>query len=205
MPSDDTGSVTRWFGLLQAGDTAAAQPLWERYYQRLVRLARSRLSAARRPGADCDEEDAALSAFHSFCAGAARGRFPQVADRDGLWRLLMLITTRKAADQARRWGRQKRFGGRLVGEAALGAASLGQTAEGLDALAGPEPTPEFAALAAEQLQRLLGLLEDDSLRAIAVWKMEGFTNDEIATKLGCSLRTVANKLKLIRQTWEEER
>src|SRR5512135_1388420 len=205
MPSEDTGSVTRWIDHLKAGDYAAAQPLWERYFQRLVRLARTRLPTTPRAGADGDEEDVALSAFHSFCIGAADGRFPQIADRDGLWRMLMLITARKAADQLERWGRQKRGGGRLVGEAALGAPDPGRVAEGLDSLAGREPTPEFAALVAEQLQRLLGRLEDDSLRTIAVWKMEGFTNDEIATKLDCSLRTVANKLKLIRQMWEEER
>jgi hypothetical protein len=32
-----------------------------------------------------DEEDVALSAFNSLCVGAAKGRFPQVQDHDGLY------------------------------------------------------------------------------------------------------------------------
>ena len=93
---------------LKAGDLAAAQPLWERYFQRLVRLARQKLRAGHRSGADADAEDAALNVFDSFCDGVARGRFPQLDDRDDLWRLLVTITTHKVTDHARRHGRQKR-------------------------------------------------------------------------------------------------
>ena len=67
--SDESGrSVTRWLESLKAGDADAAQKLWERYFQALVRLARNRLRAASR--AVADEEDAALSAFDSFVRGA---------------------------------------------------------------------------------------------------------------------------------------
>src|SRR4051794_29187265 len=97
MAGDDRGSVSRWLGDLKAGDEAAVQPLWERYFARLVTLARARLRAGRRGAAD--EEDAALSAFNSFCTGVARGRFPRLADRDDLWRLLVVITARKAGAQ----------------------------------------------------------------------------------------------------------
>jgi hypothetical protein len=62
------GSVTQWLGQLQAGDPAAVQPLWERYFQRLVGLARLKLRGAPRRAAD--EEDVALSAFDSFCRNA---------------------------------------------------------------------------------------------------------------------------------------
>src|SRR5262245_43324907 len=62
MPS--AGSVTHWLGLLRAGDHAAAQPLWERYFSRLVGLARAKLQGLPRRAAD--EEDVALSAFDSF-------------------------------------------------------------------------------------------------------------------------------------------
>src|ERR687886_50259 len=94
----DDGSVTRWLGRLQAGDPAAAQQLWERYFPRLVGLARQRLRGAPRRAAD--EEDVALSAFDSFCRGVARGRFPQLHDRNNLWGLLVLITARKALNLA---------------------------------------------------------------------------------------------------------
>jgi hypothetical protein len=86
------GSVTHWLGQLCAGDQAAAQPLWERYFQRLVDQARARLRAT--PRRVADEEDVALSVFDSFCRGAERGRFPQLSDRDDLWRLLVVITGR---------------------------------------------------------------------------------------------------------------
>src|SRR5512140_3544080 len=102
MPTGSHGSITHLLGTLKAGDLAAAQPLWERYFQRLVRLARQKLRAGRRGGADVDEEDAALSVFHSFCDGAPRGRYPQLDDRDDLWRLLVTITTHKVTDHARR-------------------------------------------------------------------------------------------------------
>src|SRR5260370_6120356 len=89
MESESEGSVTRWIGDLKSGGESAAQQLWERYFERLVRLARKKLQKARRPRAVEDEEDAALSAFDSFCRGVDRGRFPRLADRDDLWRLLV--------------------------------------------------------------------------------------------------------------------
>jgi len=199
MPSEEDGSITCWIDQLRAGDQAAAQPLWERYFQRLVGLARVKLRA----GGDSDEEDAALSAFQSFCQGAVQGRFPRLDDRHDLWRVLVTITVRKAAGQIERSRTLKRGGGRLLDEAALDGPDPERRIGGLDQLPGPDPTPEFAAMVAEQYQHLLDLLGDKTLRSIAVWKLEGDTSEEIAGKLGCSLRTVANKLTLIRLRWEE--
>ena len=54
-------------------------------------------------------------------------------------------------------------------------------------------------------ERLLGLLRDSQLlRAIAVWKWEDHTNEEIAAMLGCTTRTVERKLKAIRTIWNQE-
>src|SRR5690349_15507876 len=89
------GSISRWLGQLRAGDPQAAAGLWQRYFERLVHVARGRLQGAPRRAAD--EEDVALSAFHSLCRGVAAGRFPGLLDRDGLWRLLVVLTARKAA------------------------------------------------------------------------------------------------------------
>ncbi len=144
------------------------------------------------------------SAFNSFCAGAARGKFPKLADRDDLWRLLVVITVRKAMAQANRQGRKKRGSGRLIDEAMLfgkefdgGEGSLA----GLERIAAAGPTPEFAAMMAEECQKLLDALGDDDLRHVAISRMEGYNNDEIADQLGCARRTVARRLDLIRQTW----
>jgi DNA-directed RNA polymerase specialized sigma24 family protein len=198
------GSVTGWLGNLREGDLEAAQPLWERYFSRLVAVARGKLKRSRRGTAAADEEDAALSAFNSFCAGAARGKFPQLADRDDLWRLLVVITARKAMGQARRQERQKRGGGRVVDEVDLFgsdfAGGCGSLA-GLELIAAAGPSPEFAAMMAEECQRLLDALDDDELRKVAISRMEGYNNDEIAAQLGCARRTVARRLDLIRQTW----
>jgi DNA-directed RNA polymerase specialized sigma24 family protein len=200
-PDDEGGSVTRWIDQLKAGDPDAAQPLWERYFDRLVRLARRKLVSGRRRGGDEDEEDAALSAFDSFCAGAARGRFPLLGDREDLWRLLVVITARKAGAQAQRRRAQKRGGDLRRVDLAAGEDLDGLVLEGL---AGPEPTPEFAAIVVEEYERLLEELGDDDLRRVAVWRLEGLTNDEIADRLGCARRTVARRLDLIRKIWSAE-
>jgi DNA-directed RNA polymerase specialized sigma24 family protein len=204
MTVDEGASITEWLGNLREGDQAAAQPLWERYFSKLVTVARTKLRRMRRTTADEDEEDAALSAFNSFCAGAARGKFPQLADRDDLWRLLVVITARKAMAQANRQGRQKRGGGRVVEEAVLFGHGLGNadgSIAGLERIAADGPTPEFAAMIAEECKRLLDALDDESLKQVAVSRMEGYSNDEIADQLGCARRTVARRLDLIRKTW----
>ena len=99
-------SVTVWIEQLKAGDAAAAAPLWQGYFRRLVGLARQMLGAA--PRGVADEEDVALSAFDSFCRGAAEGRFPRLDDRDDLWQILMMLTARKALRLLRQERRHKR-------------------------------------------------------------------------------------------------
>jgi DNA-directed RNA polymerase specialized sigma24 family protein len=200
---EDPGSVTLWIGELKGGDAGAAQPLWERYFDRLVRLARKKLLASRRVGADEDEEDAALSAFDSFCAAAAGGRFPQLTDREDLWRLLVVLTARKASAQAQRRRAQKRGGDRVRLDPAEPASSHHDG--GLAEVVGREPSPDFAAMVAEEYRRLLDRLGDDALRQVALWRMEGYTSDEIAERLGCARRTVARRLDLIRRLWFEGR
>src|SRR4051794_20864148 len=197
------GSITHWLGDLKGGDLAAAQPLWERYFGKLVVLARAKLQKRRHAGVEADEEDAALSAFNSFCVGVAGGKFPQLADREDLWKILVTLTARKAFAQAQRQNRLKRGGGRVVEEAVLrgGPSCDSDDSPGLEMIAGSEPPPEFAAMVAEEYQRLLDALEDDGLRQVAVSRMEGYPCDEIAAQLGCARRTVARRLDLIRKTW----
>jgi len=175
--------------------------LWERYFHRLVALAAARLRGRVRRAAD--EEDVALSAFANFCRAAEAGRFPQLADRDGLWRLLVALTDRKALNLIRNERRQKRGGGAVKGESAL-LNGKDSASGGLEQVAGREPTPEFAAMAVEEFKRLLGVLDDESLRQVALWRLEGYTTDEIAERLGCARRTVARRLELIRTLWIAE-
>jgi DNA-directed RNA polymerase specialized sigma24 family protein len=195
------GSVTHWIGRLKAGDRAAAQQLWEHYFHRLVGLARKKLQDTPRRAAD--EEDVALSAFDSFCRGAERGCFPQLDDRNNLWRLLVTLTARKAFDLVRDARCQKRGGGEVRGESAL--VGRDDAEAGLEQIVGREPTPAFAAQVADECRRLLGILDTDELRQIAVWKMEGDTTEQIAARLDCAPSTVERKLRRIRGIWAEER
>ena len=188
MPTDDL--VTAWLCRLQAGDPAAARPLFDRYFVRLVGLARDRLRSAPRRAAD--EEDVALSAFDSFCRNAGAGRFPDLSDRDGLWRLLAAFTLRKAAHYARDAGRLKRGG------AAEGGAGA------IEEVLGREPDPALAAEVAEECERLLAALGDPELRRVALLRMDGHSVEEVAGAVGCAPRSVKRKLQLIRQIWERE-
>jgi DNA-directed RNA polymerase specialized sigma24 family protein len=193
-------SVSRWLDGLREGNDADVKRLWDRYFQRLVNLASTRLpSHARRV---TDEEDVALSAFHSFCDRVGRGQFPQLADRDDLWRILVTITFRKVAESMRHQTRLKRGGGAVLGQSVkMGDSEID---EGMARVLSHEPTPEAAAQFAEDYERLLEKLEDPTLRSIAVRKLEGHSRDEIAEALGTSIRTVDRKLTLIRLMWQEE-
>jgi DNA-directed RNA polymerase specialized sigma24 family protein len=190
MPTDD--AVTLWLGRLQAGESAAVRPLWEKYFHRLVGLARTRLrNTARRAS---DEEDVALSAFDSFCRNAEAGRFPDLADRDSLWRLLAAFTLRKAAHHDRDAAALKRGGGK--------APAAGPGA--LEDVLGREPDPALAAEVAEECERLLAVLGDADLRQVALLRMDGYSVEEVAARVGCAPRSVKRKLNLIRGIWERE-
>jgi DNA-directed RNA polymerase specialized sigma24 family protein len=189
--------ITLWIAQLKQGNPVAAQKLWDGYFPRLVGLARAKLRGMPRRAAD--EEDVALSAFDSFCRRAGRGQFPQLGNRDDLWQMLALITARKAVDQVQYDRRKKRGGGDVEGESAL--LGLDPAGLGFDGVVGFEPNPEFAVQMAEECRRLLDRLGDDDLRAVALWRMEDRTVEEIATLLGCVPRTVERKLRLIRGIW----
>jgi DNA-directed RNA polymerase specialized sigma24 family protein len=192
----DTGnSVTQWISALKQGDQSAVDGLWEAYFRRLVSLARARLRDV--PRRIADEEDVALGAFDSFCRGARTGRFPRLDDRNDLWQILVVITVRKAFDLRKYEGRASRGGGRVQSLSEL-------PPERLEAIGGDEPTPELAAQVAEECRRLMEQLGDPTLQSVATCKLEGYTNDEIAARLGCVTKTVERKLARIRGMWANE-
>lgn len=193
MDADD--SVTRWIGRLETGDQEAARRLWERYFHSLVRLARQRLRHV--PRQVSDEEDVALSAFHAFCHALSDKRMPAVRDRDDLWRILALIVVGKSIDQRRRQFSLKRG----AGEAILNFDDLDPAQ--MEAIIGREPDPALAVELTEELQTLLNRLPDDQLQQMALRKLDGETNEEIAAHTGTSLRTVARRLTVIRRIWEQ--
>ncbi len=194
MPDDD-GSITRALRAWKDGDRDSVRRLWEEYFQRLVGLARGRLRGAARSASD--EEDVALSAFASFCRRAERGEFPHLDDREGLWRLLFVITVRKAINRAQHDRRARHGGGRVSPATDLDDLDL-------RGVLLHEPTPEEAAQMDEDFRGLLDALGDETLRSVAVWKLQGYTNAEIAMRLNCVESTVERKLRAIRALWQDE-
>jgi DNA-directed RNA polymerase specialized sigma24 family protein len=190
--------VTVWLEGLRAGDGPAAQELWDGHFRRLVGLARAKLAG--RPRTLNDPEDIALSAFNSFCIAAQQGRFPRLNDRHDLWQVLVMLTERKTIDNVRRAGAAKRRG---AAHAPVAGTEESSDRKEIDNLVGTEPTPSFAAEVAEQCELLLNQLPEDSLRTIALLKLEGYTNEEMASRLTKSLATIERKLALIRKIWED--
>jgi RNA polymerase sigma factor (sigma-70 family) len=195
MSFDPAGSVTGFFGQLRQGDRAAAEELWRRYFPRLLGLARRMPGGF--PSRAADAEDAVQSAMASFFQRAERGDFGDELDRDNLWGLLGTITVRKVRKQARRERAQKRGGGRVRSESALGGAA--DEPFRLDQTVSEMPTADFDL----ECEELLLMLDDDQ-RQIALLRLAGYGTAEIAQALGCTQRRVQRKLNLVRLRWEQE-
>ena len=191
--------VSQWLLHLAEGDDNAAQKIWNDYFGKLVSLARRKLEGI--PRRDSDEEDVALSAMNSFYRGVLQHKFDHLHNRNDLWKLLVTITVRKATTKRRSYFAQKRGGGRVRGESVFGYHEDEQG--GLADILGTEPTPELAVGVAENCQQMLDHLQDETLRRIALWTLEGYRTEEIAGKLGCVRRTVERKLERIREIWEK--
>ena len=190
---------------MKEGDQAAAQPLWERYFSKLVVVARAKLKRLRRDdrrrGRRRRRPERVQQLLRRGRAGqvspVGRSRRPLAAagrdhraEGDGPGQPAGTARSEEEAGSSRRPSSSGRnFDG--------GDGSLA----GLEQIAADGPTPEFAAMMAEECRRLLDALDDDSLRQVAFSRMEGYNNDEIAAQLGCARRTVARRLDLIRKTW----
>ncbi len=177
------GSVTCWISLLKAGDPDAAQPLWEHYWARLVRVARDQVKAKVLRGSD--EDDLLQEVWKSFFERAAGGHFPRLKDRNDLWHLLVRMTVYKACRLRRAELADKRF--------------PGQALQDIDeaAVVGREPEPDVAALAVDELRAFLRGLGDEEPARVALWHLEGYGPGEIAVRLTCSPRTVHRRLEEI--------
>lgn len=183
----EQGSVTVWLNRLTAGDATALDPLWARYFGHVVGVARDKLRRLSvRSG---DEEDVALSAFHHFYRAATDQRFERLHNRDDLWHLLVVLTARKALDHHKHQARQKRNP---------------PAVERPNGVAASAPDPAIEAMLADELRARMAALPDDEVRAIARLKMDGYSNEEVAERLGCTVRTVGRRLALIRSLWKRD-
>lgn len=180
--------MTTWLAALKSQQGGAAQELWNRYFAQLVSVARRQLRGL---GRDVDEEDVALSALKSAMLGVQNNRFPDLADRTGLWPLLVTITARKAINEIKRQRTKKR------------SRAEEQPMVDEHLIVGNDPSPDFALRLAEAIQTLVHDLGDVTLQTIAQRKLEGYDNEDIAKELNVSTRTVVRKLARIRQEWGE--
>lgn len=181
MSNPNSGSVTRHLDPARLGDDEAVRALWEKFFPRLVGLARGAMTGQAQRAADA--EDAALSAFAAFCRQFRDDGFPDVLDRDSLWKLLGTITVRKARRLSRHENAAKRKGTEdLVGD---GDAAVNGAA------------PESDLICQELLDSL-----GEELKPYAALRLLGYQNKEIAQAFDCTERKVERKLNLIRQKWE---
>ena len=195
-----TESPTYWLPALQQGNEQAAERLWQEYFVKTVRLAKRRMEGLRLRAAD--EEDVALSAMNSFCR-MAKNREDPIVDSAELWRLLATIVKRKVNKERQRQFADKRQEHRLLGESGVSpiqddGEKIGES--GLAQISGREPSPELALELAETWERILELPDAEEL---VLLKNEGYSNSEIAEKMGCSTRTVQREIEKIRKEWEK--
>ena len=191
----EPGSVSQLLGPLRDGDEEAVRKLWDRFFRRLVALARVRLGPKLRQ--PVDPEDIALQAFHQFCVLMARPdvdeRVPEMVNRDNIWRVLARITDWEVMDYAQPPNRPWVDGD-----------------EGLDQIPARPGIPELPGCDEfnEEVARLLNELRgrDEAqtrrLRRLALLKLEGKTNEQAARELGCGVALVEILLRAIRKLWE---
>lgn len=195
MPDSSDGSITRWLKLLAAGDHDAARKLWEFFAPRLNQLAKARLRTLPQGGV-FDEEDIVQSAFAIFCQRIQEGRYPEIKDRNELWQLLAVFTSRRAAYHLKRLQTQKRSGTQPPEEV------VDQVGSRLERVVDDDLDINHQVIADDLADELIKALDDPALEAVAIMRLQGFTNDEIADKLQLTRRTIQRMLNLIRAKWQ---
>ncbi len=191
----DTNNVSHWIEMVKSGDSTAANRIWQHYFDRLVRSVRGRLAGHNK--AVSDEEDIVLSVFDSFYAAAEQGHFPDLSDRDDLWRLLLRMSARKVIDKRRHDRRQRRGGDVEI-------HSLDGDEKTIIEAIGQEPSPEMVLTMQESMEQFFSHLGVGHLRDLAVAKLEGYSNTELARQFACSERTIERRLHLIREKCQQE-
>jgi RNA polymerase sigma factor (sigma-70 family) len=173
---------------LRDNDNRIVRQFCERYGPQLERLADRHLGGAvrRRVG----PEDVVQSACRTFLRRAKGGEF-RLEDSEALWRLLCAITLTKAREQSRFHQRRKRG---LDQEQPL--AVIDDSAVGVAPPEDPRPTPAEAVEFDDFFEQVMDGLDDEE-RQLVDLKLQEFTNDQAAERLGLSERTVRRILKRV--------
>ena len=206
QPSDQAGiiasmskeqNVSHWIEQIKEGNSDAANLLWHHYFERLVRAVRNRLHGQNR--AISDEEDIVLSVFDSFYVAVEKGRFPDLADRDDLWKLLLRMSARKVVDKHRRDTRKRRGGDVEIHP----LRSVHDDGHAIDVI-GDDPSPDMILMMKESMDEFFSHLGVGQLSELAGAKLEGYSNSELAERFECSERTIERRLHLIREKFQRE-
>lgn len=163
---------------VQAGDDAAETAVFRQYFRRLVALASRRFATSLRDGADV--ELVVLSACKSFFLRNRRGEF-HLKDGGELWSVLAMITLRKCADRLRYLHAARRDVGREAEWRDEHDSPLG--------LLGQGPAPEEEAILNDLIEQLRVAMSPEDW-PIVEHILLGYTAEEIAERLDCSVRTV---------------
>jgi RNA polymerase sigma-70 factor (ECF subfamily) len=176
----------------RADDQEAARQLVDRYLDRLVALARRRLS--QRLASRVDAEDVVQSVFRTFFHRAKEGKF-QIKDQDDLCKLLMRITVHKVLKQVEHHTAGKR-------DPHLETEQGNRSLERMHELLAKEPTPEAEVLFLDQLEHLMSELRPQE-RKILEMRMQGYSNEEIASELGIYDRKIRRVIERVRGLAEQ--
>jgi RNA polymerase sigma factor (sigma-70 family) len=200
---DHRGSIERLIVRLKEGDDRALAPLWERYFERLVKVARGRLPVGSPGRVEGGSMDAALNALQSFHSRLRQGEYGWVTSRGDLWKLLVTMTRNHAINQARRASAEKRHPKQGLIRGSEMATPEG-TGYSLEDVVTEEPTPEMAIELAERIERIHKALDDPELSRVFQLRLEGYSREEISDVIDRAVRSVTRKLEIVRQAVEKE-
>jgi len=188
----DPSSVSEWISQFRSdGNEIAALKLWDRINPRVRELSRRLIERTGIP-LSCDEDDISVSVFAAFCDRLRSRQLEELSDRDGVWRLLILMTARKINDHAKMARAKKRHNGPENPDVGLHAVSE---------LRDTQLEPSIEVMMEDQCQAMLKQLNDPVLETVVLLKLEGYSNVEIAERMQYSRRTIQRMLELVKDIW----
>jgi RNA polymerase sigma-70 factor (ECF subfamily) len=181
-------SVDSFVRSLRAGDPGVTKEVFDQYVDRLVAMARKRISL--RLAGRIDPEDIVQSVFRTFFHRAKQGQF-QFQAEDDICRMLARITVHKTLRQVAHHQAGKRDAGRDAG-------SGDETQDLVVNLLSKEPSPDEATQLLDQMEHFLAQLPDED-RKILELRMQGYSTLEISKQLDITDRKIRRRMEYVRE------
>lgn len=181
-------SVESFIRSLRAGDPGVTKEVFDQYVDRLVAMARKRISL--RLAGRIDAEDIVQSVFRTFFHRAKQGQF-QFSAEDDVCRMLARITVHKTLRQVAHHQARKRDAGRDAGS--------GDDAQDLVVnLLSREPSPDETTALLDQMEHFISKLRPEE-RQVLELRMQGFSTLEIAKQLDQTDRKIRRLMERVRE------